>query len=284
MTAIGVSDNLRALRVLGDRAVAAGLWSIPDRRRRLYKLYGELRYQRHLGWSMDHCHEHFSSDRLPRRYGAGLTERAVEFGWALHNTPGGNALDAGSALNHTVTLDRFLPVVESLTIVTLAPEKRSWPERGVRYLYQDLRALELEDSLFDTVISISTLEHVGLDNARFDGAIGERGDPDAGARKAIQELARVAKPTGTILITVPFGASWRNDWVRVFDGGELDDLIAAAGPISREETIYRRADNGWHHVTRAQAADARYREWRAEAVACVRLNLGVGNSDAPAPG
>lgn len=245
-----------------DRSFAAGLRAI-----RLF------RYNRHLAWSMDHCDEHFGLPQLPVGYGPRCTERAVEFGWALHNHPYGHVLDAGSALNHEVTLDRFLPVVESLTIVTLAPEDRSWPERGVRYLYQDLRKLDLPDDLYDMVISISTIEHVGLDNERFFGAHGQRGNPDEDARQAIRELARVTRPRGTMLITVPYGISWRNDWVRVFNGDELDDLVAAAGPVAVHETIFRRRKDVWQTVTRADAADAEYQDWWAEAVACVRLKL-----------
>lgn len=261
-----------------ERVITAGMWRLPGGRH-LVHLYKERlsrqdedRYQAHLAWSMSHP-EHFAAD-LPPRYGRGMTERAVEFGWVAAQTPAGRVLDAGSALNHRVTLDHLLPMMDELTIVTLAPEPESFPERGVRYRYEDLRSLDLPDDTFDTVVSVSTLEHVGLDNERFQGAHAAEGDPAEGARQAMRELVRVARPGALMLVTVPFGTSWRDSWVRQFDGDELDDLVATAQPAQVDEAIFRHDPrSGWRRTSRAGAASAQYREWQAEAVACVRLTL-----------
>jgi SAM-dependent methyltransferase len=190
-----------------------------------------------------------------------------------HHLSGGRVLDAGSALNHEVILDRILPAVDELTIVTLEPEDRSWPQRGVRYLYQDLRHLDIADGSFDSAVSVSTLEHVGLDNSRFYDSDAPQGDPDRDAQQAMRELRRVVKPGGSLLITVPFGAAWRSDWVRVLNGAELDALIGAVEPAAVEESIFRRSRSGWQRVSRDQAADATYRRFWSEAVACVRIQL-----------
>ena len=246
----------------------------------LYQRIEATRHERQIARSMDRHAADFGTGQLPRGYGIGLTERAVEFGWVRHQLTGGDLLDAGSALNHEVTLDRVLPVVTSLTIVTLAPEAHSWPERGVRYLYQDLRALELADNSFDVATSISTLEHVGLDNSRYYDSDAPQGDPNRDAQAAVRELRRVVRPGGTLLVTVPFGAAWRNDWVRVFDGGELDALVASVEPAAVQEWIFRRFPGGWQRVRREQSADAIYRRFWSEAVACVRITL----PGAPKPG
>jgi SAM-dependent methyltransferase len=238
-----------------------------------------LRHERHYARSMDHPAD-FGAPDLPRGYGVGLTERAVEFGWVRHHLSTGDVLDAGSALNHQVILDRVLPVVSSLTILTLEPEERSWPERGVRYLYQDLRRLEIPDGTFDMAVSLSTLEHVGLDNSRFYDSHAPQGNPDDEAQRAMGELARVVKPGGVLLITVPFGRSWRTDWVRTLDGDQLDALVASVDPVATQEDIFRRAPTGWRRVHRDQAADATYRRFWSEAVACVAIRLPDGRDDA----
>jgi SAM-dependent methyltransferase len=258
-----------------DRVVVEVLKRTP-RGDDLRRAYFRRRYVRpQLVSSMRH--PELFADRLPDGYGIGLTERAVEFGWTAAQQPAGDVLDAGSTLNHGFTLDHFLPQFKSLTIVTLAPEKRSYPERGVSYFYQDLRALDFKDDSFDTVVSLSTLEHVGLDNEEIYGAKADTGDPNEGARKAMRELVRVARPGARLLISVPFGAAWRGSWVRQFDADGLDELIAAAGPARVREAIYRRSDSGWQRVAREAAADAKWQGFFAEAVACVRLDLDTKN-------
>ena len=239
----------------------------------VYQRFEAARHERQIARSMDRHEALFGAGALPRGYGIGLTERAVEFGWIRHELTGGDVLDAGSALNHAVTLDRVLPFVSSLTIVTLAPERHSWPERGVRYLYQDLRALELADDSFDMAVSISTLEHVGLDNSRYYDSDAPQGDPNRDAQAAMRELRRVVKPGGTLLVTVPFGRAWHNDWVRTFDADELDALVASVDPVAVDESIFRRSRGGWQRVGRERAADAVYRRFWSEAVACVRIRL-----------
>jgi SAM-dependent methyltransferase len=260
-----------------NELIRRGLRAIAETR--LQQQFEAGRHERQIARSMDrHAHD-FGGASLPRCYGVGLTERAVEFGWVRHHLSSGDVLDAGSALNHEVTLDRVLPAVSSLTIVTLEPEARSWPQRGVRYLYEDLRHLKIPDASFDMAVSVSTLEHVGLDNSRFYDSDAPQGDPDQEAQLAMRELRRVVKPGGVLLITVPFGGSWRSDWVRTLDGGQLDALVAAADPVATDESVFRRYHSGWRRVRRDQAADAVYRRHWSEAVACVRIQL-PGESDA----
>jgi glycosyltransferase involved in cell wall biosynthesis len=121
--------------------------------------------------------------RLPEGYGRGYDERVVEYPWMLANGVEGRLLDAGSVLNHPHILDRVLPRVDELTIVTLAPEERSFPERGISYMYADLRELPYRDGVFDTVVSVSTLEHVGMDNTAYGSAVPRSEDPARRGRR-----------------------------------------------------------------------------------------------------
>ena len=63
--------------------------------------------------------------------------------------------------------------MDALHVVTLAPEEEAYPFLDVSYLFADLRRLPLRDETYDRVVSMSTLEHVGMDNSYY-GAGGER--------------------------------------------------------------------------------------------------------------
>jgi SAM-dependent methyltransferase len=225
------------------------------------------------------------SQRLPLGYGVGLDERVVEYPWLLAQRPAGDVLDAGSALNHAHVLDALLPCMASLTIVTLVPEDESFPERGVAYTYADLRELPFAEASFDTIVSLSTLEHVGMDNSRFGATLPPAADPRAAVGAALAELRRVLRPGGVLLATVPYGVEENFGWFRQFDRNDIGDLLEALDARSVNITFYRYSRRGWQLSTAERAADSRYRDSTvdkarprdlavaARAVACVRAEI-----------
>lgn len=214
-----------------------------------------------------------SGEQLPESYGADLDERVVEFPWALAQAPRGRTLDAGSALNHRHVLPHFLSSVTALHVVTLAPEEVSFPELHVSYIYADLRDLPMKDAVYDTVISISTLEHVGMDNSRYGAEIAASADPAEAARVAVRELRRVLAPGGRLLITVPYGAGENHGWLRQFTRADLEDVVATAQPAECAITIYRRTPSGWQLSDLVESHRARYVGHKAGAVACLSLRV-----------
>jgi SAM-dependent methyltransferase len=222
-------------------------------------------------------------EQLPPGYGVGLDERVVEYPWLLACRARGRVLDAGSALNHEHVLDRFLPEFDSLTIVTLEPEDVAFLQRRVSYVYSDLRSLPFRDSWFDAVVSLSTLEHVGMDNSSYGSNEAVASDPDAELTRAVAELLRVLRPGGELLVSVPFGAFEDHHWFRQFGKSQLEQLLERlpAGDVDVE--FFRYDADGWRRSDLSQTAGARYRpptappaEDRAaaaRAVACVRARL-----------
>jgi SAM-dependent methyltransferase len=210
---------------------------------------------------------------LPRGYGANTNERVVEIPWLLAQGLRGRTLDAGSALNHEGYLDLILPAVDELHIVTLEPERASFPERRISYLYSDLRTLPYRDGYFDTIVSVSTLEHVGMDNRGYGSAAEQAADAQRESEAAVRELRRALAPGGRLLLTVPYGVAEDHGGWRQFDRDHLDRLIAAIEPHDVDLRVYRDVDGGWQLSDLEDAAGARYRVgFAAEAVACVRLS------------
>jgi glycosyltransferase involved in cell wall biosynthesis/SAM-dependent methyltransferase len=223
-------------------------------------------------------------EELPRGLGSGFDERVVEYAWFLAQDPGGRTLDAGSTLNHAHVLEQVLPRVATLHVVTLAPEPVSFPDRGVRYTYADLRELPYPDDSFDTVVSLSTLEHVGMDTSPYGVESAPTTDPRRELRRALEELARVVRPGGKLLVTVPYGRREDHSWFRQFDAADVEDLIASARARTASLDVFRYTAEGWQRSSREAAAAERYHDHRtnpetpadraaaARAVACIRLD------------
>ncbi|MHB1953053.1 MAG: class I SAM-dependent methyltransferase [Sulfobacillus sp.] len=209
-----------------------------------------------------------SCQRLPGNFGYGVDERCIEYPWALSRLPKEPALvlDAGSTLNHGFMLDAPAMANKTIHICTLAPEPNAFHQRGVSYLYADLRELPLRDHLYDVVVCISTIEHVGCNNSGFTGDVRHHEESPDEYPAVMSELARVLKPGGTLLLTVPFGKHKHLGMQQVFDLAMLERAIASFGAASRvERTFYLYSDVGWQISEPHQCEDAEYVEWISRA-------------------
>ncbi len=222
---------------------------------------------------------------LPNGYAASFDERVIEYPWMFAQGLGGRVLDAGSTFNHQHIVERALPLVDELTITTLAPEGHAFVERAVSYVFADLRALPFRDGWFDTVVSLSTLEHVGMDNAFYGVGDAPAPDPDAAVAHAARELRRITRPGGRILLSVPYGRREDHGWFRQFDADSLSRLIAAFEAASHTVSLFAHAPSGWQRCSAEAAADLAYRDAKADpspapdgaaaarAVACVTIDV-----------
>jgi SAM-dependent methyltransferase len=198
----------------------------------------------------------------------GLDERVVEYPWALHRlasrrTPDAPILDAGSVLNHA----RLLAFcrrqgLSPLSIVTLTYEGHAHVSDDVRYEFADLRNLPYRDGWFDSVVSLSTLEHVGMDNTMYGDASAASADPSREVGAAMRELRRVTRPGGALLVSVPFGARADFGGWRIFDAENLAQLQTSAGWTVDATRIFRATKDGWRECAPADARDAGYNQPR----------------------
>ena len=130
--------------------------------------------------------------------GAAILDVGCVDGWALDEYPGALGVDS-----------------------RMAPLK--WVERVDKC---DAETMPHAGASFDAVVSVSTLEHVGL---------GWYGDPEGDVEKpgrVIAEMARVLKPGGWMLLTVPIGLKMTKDgkpFARPILPMALTDWIEATG-------------------------------------------------------
>lgn len=221
---------------------------------------------------------------MPVGYGIGLSERVIEYPWFFSRLPDPPAkiLDAGSTLNHDYVLKRLSNY--DLSIATLAFENYSNANHP-SYVYCDLRETVFRSNLFDMVACLSTLEHVGMDNTMLYTTDQAKKEHDSSAYvEVLEELIRITKPGGRILITVPFGKKRDMGWQQVFDSKMIEHAVSLPGIVQSTVDVYKYSMTGWQQSTVDAASDASYYNIHdkndvqaipglaaAEAVACVHM-------------
>lgn len=95
------------------------------------------------------------------------------------------------------------------------------------FVQGDISRTSFPDDFFDAVTAVSTIEHIGL---------GRYGDPicSDGDKKAVNEIKRILKPGGKLIITVPFGKRTivyrkKIPLHRVYDSQALNELFSDSG-------------------------------------------------------
>ncbi len=199
----------------------------------------------------------------------GTDERLVEIPWVLSRiAAAGRVLEVGYAFAEPCYLAALLAAAPGrVTGVDLA----STDVAGLETVVADVRTLPFADHAFATVLLVSTLEHVGADNAQY----GHEEPSDAQARlSALLELGRVLAPEGRLLVTVPTGEIGDHGWFRQEDVDGWTKLFARAGLFVEEQEVYELGEDGWRAAPTFQAKGVRYGERgpAASAVLCVELS------------
>jgi SAM-dependent methyltransferase len=204
---------------------------------------------------------------LPDLFGYGIDERCVEYPWLfsrLGETAQQVVFDAGSALNHDYVLDGGLSEAK-LTIMTLAPEQRCYWDRGISYLYGDLRDNPIRSDFYDAVVCISTLEHIGANNSRITARGASRELASGDALDAISEMKRILRPGGRFFLTVPFGCYRHYETFEQYDSARLNTVIEAFAPSAVQKSFFLYDADGWRLAAEGDCAACEYAGWVAEA-------------------
>jgi SAM-dependent methyltransferase len=226
-----------------------------------------------------------TDEPLPADFGTRLDERIVEYPWVLSRLPDtGLIVDAGSTFNKAALL--AMPQLRDLRIIVYTLET-DWIiyNPTLSYVFGDLRDMVLKDAIADTLVCISTLEHVGF---TYDYKTYSRLNPwphqePESYLRAIMEFRRVLHPGGHLLLTVPFGTYENHGWLQQFDGSMIDAVKETFGGRVLSENYFRYADGAWRRATRQECAGLSYFNFHeagrfeqdglaaARAVACLDL-------------
>lgn len=150
-----------------------------------------------------------------------VNERIVEIPFAIQAAA---ALPKGAKILDLGCTESPLPLqLAALGYAVTGFDFREYPYRhpNLTFVQGDMTKLPFENATFDGIMSISTLEHVG---------IGFYADPQEVAqadKKAIAEIIRVLKPGGIFVLTAPYGVKAQNSHQRIYDQKGLEDLFSA---------------------------------------------------------
>ncbi len=180
------------------------------------------------------------------RLGVSLEERVVEIplAWEIlqANSPL-HVLDAGAALAQDYMRDLIDRPNLKVTHFTQKPDGISLDGREGRfsYVFGDLRHTDFQAETFDRVVCVSTLEHVGFDNARYGGDI--ENSPRS-FLDAFRELLRVTKRTGQVMVSFPYGHPKIYEWFQVLGPRDVE-LLKTIGKDWKVQEKYYYFDGFW---------------------------------------
>ncbi len=186
--------------------------------------------------------------QLDKRYGEFIDERIVEYPWIFSrlSPSDGKLFDAGSIFNFDYIANHKSIVQKDLTIGTLEPEYNCFWKNRISYLFCDLRHLPFQDNWFDEVVSLSTIEHIGMNNSMYSDNPNFVENDTWSFLEAITEFKRVVKVGGKVYITVPYGQYTNFGWYQQFNTGMIDKLIATFSPSKTKETYFCYENSGWN--------------------------------------
>lgn len=167
---------------------------------------------------------------------AGVTsERLVEYPFLVRNLVSpriyARILDIGVGESHlTKTISKFGYKKWHVTGIDIAKltEKLDF----LSLLRMDARVMGFRDEVFDQIICISTIEHIGIPSDAY--GIREEND-EVGDMHTMSEIHRVLKKGGTVIVTLPYGIrSIRKQEHRVYNSSALANLTSAFSVIKEE--------------------------------------------------
>lgn len=229
--------------------------------------YSEYKYN-FIGKLIDSDHLNiFQEGKLPDGYGYRLDERVVEYPWFFSRIEdsANRILDAGSALNHRKIINTKKIRGRDIYICTFSYEAHHLYDNHNKnkispsYIYGDIRELCFRDNYFDAVCSISTIEHIGMDNTKLYTPDQTKKEYDKYSYlEAVKELSRVLRQGGILYLSIPFGKYENHGWFQVFDSEMVERILRTFKPRESRKTFFKYEDDQWNFSSEEKCADGYY--------------------------
>lgn len=190
--------------------------------------------------------------KLPANFGYRIDERIVEYPWIFSNLKKDNSifLDAGSTFNFGYILNNEILENKKKYIYTFYPEDISYTNKVISYVYGDLRELPFKENYFEEIVCQSTIEHIDMNNSIYGydlkSTLIETTKKSYEYLKVVNELLRVLKPEGQLLLTFPYGKFENHEFFQQFDREmvvRINDIMNDLG--SCELTFFKYLPEGW---------------------------------------
>jgi SAM-dependent methyltransferase len=182
---------------------------------------------------------------------AGVTsERLVEYNFLKRNLVSPNIeakiLDIGFAdSNLTKTIGKFGYM--SWNVFGIDIRKVEEKSTCISLAAMDARRLGFRDRVFDQIICISTIEHIGVPSRAYNISKSD----ELGDMKTISEIHRVLKKGGTVVVTLPYSSTIKKQEYRIYDKFSLDNLTKMFS-VKRKE-FYRLDKGKWKKCSESVA-------------------------------
>ncbi|MEW5895965.1 MAG: class I SAM-dependent methyltransferase [Candidatus Omnitrophota bacterium] len=170
-----------------------------------------LKYKRRFDWK--------KLRRTPQLVKAIINERIVEIPFALNALSviprDGKVLDVGC-------MESLFPLFASaLGYQVTGFDFREFPYQAPNFTFVqgDILDLPFKENEFDAVSCVSTIEHVGI------GYYSDPADDVSADVKGIKEIRRILKPSGLLILSVPFGKAHIDHQQRVYDTEMINNLL-----------------------------------------------------------
>ena len=180
-----------------------------------------------------------------------VSERVMEYAFAIKTLGVGGKrriLEVGCTDAHNCLPTLFAALGHEVHGIDIREFKVRYP--SFTFSRQDVMSISYPEHSFDNVVAISVVEHMGLK-----GRYGVSRRESQGDRKAIEEMARVLKPDGRLVITVPYGKTFSvvGSFHRVYDRERLRNYLLSGLVIKNEEYAVRTSDGFWTTTSKDEA-------------------------------